>query len=274
MTPAPDAILAAPTMQQPHSVLSPVQIESFARDGYLRLDAITTPDEVQSVRAVYDRLFAERRGREVGDQFDLGGTDEDDRPAALPQILHPSTYAPELADTLIRAGAEAIARALLGPEAAFIEDHAILKPAGHGAETPWHQDEAYWDPAFDYASLSVWVPLQEATVENGCMAFVPRSHRNEVLPHHPIGHDPRVHGLEVDAADVRAAVYCPIPAGGATVHHCRTLHYAGPNPTAAPRRAYIMTFGVPPRPRSTPRRFPWREHRQTARDQRAKAAGG
>ncbi len=261
-------------MKTPLVSLSPAQIASFAREGYLRMESITTPEEVESIRAVYDRLFAERRGRDVGDQFDLGGTDEDDRPAALPQILHPSTYAPELADTVLRAGAEAIARALLGPEAVFIEDHAILKPARHGAETPWHQDEAYWDPAFDYSSLSVWVPLQEATIENGCMAFVPQSHRNEVLPHHPIGHDPRVHGLEVDAADVRAAVYCPIPAGGATVHHCRTLHYAGPNRTGVPRRAYIVTLGVPPRRRAAPRRFPWRDERQTARDRRAGLAKG
>lgn len=250
--------------------LSHEQIDSFAREGYLRLKAITTADEVERVCGVYDRLFAERRGREVGDQFDLAGADEEDRPAALPQILHPSRYASELADSQIRTAGEAIARALLGPEATFIEDHAILKPAGHGAPTPWHQDEAYWDPGFEYRSLSIWVPLQEATIENGCMQFVPGSHRGEVLPHHAIGHDPRVHGLEVDAADVSGKVACPIPAGGATVHHCRTLHYAGANLTEAPRRAYIMTFGLPPRALGTPRHFPWREQRRTAREARSR----
>lgn len=258
-------------MRQPGVSLTREQIEFFAREGYLRLDSITTPEEIDRIRSVYDRLFAERRGRNVGDQFDLAGTDEDDRPAALPQIMHPAKYAPELSDTVARASAEAIARALLGPQAEFIEDHAILKPAGHGAETPWHQDEAYWDPAFDYQSVSIWMPLQPATLENGCMQFVPRSHAQEVLPHHPIGHDPRVHGLEVDAADVSAAIACPIPAGGATVHHCRTLHYAGPNRSAEPRRAYIMTFGVSAKPRNQPRDFPWRRQRQTAREARARS---
>ena len=77
-------------------------------------------------------------------------------------------------------------------------------------------------------------------------------------------------GLEVDdPVDGAAAVACPLPAGGATFHLSRTLHYAGENRTAAPRRAYIMMFGTPPTPYSGERRFPWLEARQTARETRA-----
>jgi ectoine hydroxylase-related dioxygenase (phytanoyl-CoA dioxygenase family) len=62
------------------------------------------------------------------------------------------------------------------------------------------------------------------------MQFVPRSHREPVQAHHSINYDPRIHGLEVDAAvDTMRAVACPLPAGGATIHHNRILHYAGPN---------------------------------------------
>src|SRR5437588_439736 len=139
------------------------------REGYLVLDAITTQEEVVRLRAVYDRLFAARAGREAGDQFDLAGTDAEGQPAALPQILGPSKYAPELKEGLFRVNALAIARQLLGPEVQPRGEHAIFKPAGRGAPTPWHQDEAYWDPALDYESLSIWIPLQPATLENGCM---------------------------------------------------------------------------------------------------------
>lgn len=249
--------------------LTQQQIDLFWREGYLQLGPIATAEEISRAATLFDRLFEQRSGRDAGDQFDLAGTDQDDRPAALPQVMHPSKYEPEMAASGWRVAGQAIAAALLGDAAEFLEDHAILKPAGHGAETPWHQDEAYWDPAFEYRALSVWVPLQEATLENGCMQFVPGSHLRDVLPHHSIGHDPRVHGLEVDAAVITGAVACPLPAGGATVHHCRTLHYAGPNRSAAPRRAYIMTFGTSPQPRSAPRNFPWRDKRQTARQQRA-----
>lgn len=259
-------------MPEPTLTLTDEQIAFYHREGYLTLPAITTPDEVEQLRAVYDRLFETQAGRAEGNQFDLGGTDEEGKTAALPQILSPSKYAPELGDTLLRANGLAIARQLLGPDMNFAGEHAILKPARYGAPTPWHQDEAYWDSDKEYNSFSIWVPLQEATLANGCMQFVPRSHREEVVPHHSIGHDPRVHGLEVDAAETAGAVACPLPPGGATIHHNRTLHYAGPNQSDIPRRAYIIGFGLPAKPRATPRDFYWNTMKRTAREERRQAA--
>jgi len=250
------------------------QIEFFKRNGFLALNSISTPEEVEMLRGVYDRLFASKAGREDGNQFDLAGTDEEGVEAALPQILNPSRYAPEMKDTLARANALHIARQLLGPDVQSAGEHAIFKPAHSGAATPWHQDEAYWNPDFDYRTLSVWVPLQEATPENGCMQFIPGSHLLEVLPHRSIGGDTRVHGLELDTDfDVSNAAICPLPAGGATFHPSRTLHFTAPNRSDVPRRALIMGFGAPGIPRDDHRIFPWNDNKQTARQERAKAAG-
>jgi ectoine hydroxylase-related dioxygenase (phytanoyl-CoA dioxygenase family) len=261
-------------MKSPTVKLSPEQVAFFHREGYLAIDAITTPEEIAVLREVYDRIFAARAGRESGDQFDLAGTDEEGKEASLPQILSPSKYAPELTDTLYRANALAISRQLLGDEADFQGDHAILKPARHGAPTPWHQDEAYWNAALEYNSLSVWMPLQEATLENGCMHFIPGSHRLEVQPHHSINNDPRIHGLEADHVDASTAVACPLPAGGATFHLSRTYHYAGANNSDIPRRAYILAFGTKALKRTEPRSFPWMDAKQTAREARAAAVAG
>jgi ectoine hydroxylase-related dioxygenase (phytanoyl-CoA dioxygenase family) len=230
--------------------LSEDQTAFYHREGYLALDAITTQEEVAAVRTIYDRLFAQRAGREEGNQFDLAGSDEEGKEAALPQILMPVKYA-------------------LGADAVHQGEQAILKPPRHGAVTPWHQDEAYWDGSLDYNALSIWVPLQPATIENGCMHFIPRSHAEEVQPHHTINNNPRVHGLEVDELDTRAAVACPIPAGGATIHPSRTFHYAGPNTTGEPRRAYILGFGTPPKKRPVPHDFYWNTRKTTARERRA-----
>lgn len=257
----------------PTIVLTQDQIDFYHREGYLVLDAITTQEEVEWLRGIYDRLFEARAGREAGDQFDLGGTDEEGKEAALPQILNPSKYAPELRQGLFRANALTVAQQLLGPEAEPRGEHAIFKPARTGAETPWHQDEAYWDPNLNYESLSIWIPLQEATLENGCMQFVPGSHKEEVLSHHTINFDPRIHGLEVDAADTSRAVACPIPAGGATIHHNRILHYAGPNHSDIPRRAYILVFGLSPTESSESRDFYWNTQKETPREERAAQAG-
>ncbi len=260
-------------MSEPTIVLTGEQVAFFHREGYLALPAITTTDEVAWLRGIYDRLFASRAGRESGDQFDLGGSDEEGKEAKLPQILGPVKYAPELAKGLFRVNAMAVAKQLLGPECGDRGEHAIMKPARVGAETPWHQDEAYWGDEFEYNSISIWIPLQPATIENGCMWFIPGSHKREIVPHHSIGHDVRVHGLEMDTPpDMSTAVACPIPAGGCTIHHNRTMHYAGANKSDQPRRAYILGFGTPNKKRATPGNFYWNRMKQTAREERAKIA--
>ncbi len=200
-------------MSTPTIKLSQEQIDFFQREGYLSLPALTTAEEVIRLQATYDRLFVIKAGRAEGDHLDLVTTDEDDQESVLPQILNPSKYAPELIDTQLRVNAAAIVKQLLGDDAHFHSDHAIRKPAQSGVETPWHQDEAYWDADKEYNALSIWVPLQEATLENGCMQFVPASNQREVLPHHPIGNDPRIIGLEVDdpAEWAQSAVACPLP---------------------------------------------------------------
>jgi ectoine hydroxylase-related dioxygenase (phytanoyl-CoA dioxygenase family) len=94
-----------------------------------------------------------------------------------------------------------------------------------------------------------------------------------VLRHASPGGDPRVHALEcVGDFHPADAVTCPLPAGGCTIHHCRTLHHAGPNRSAIPRRAYIQGFELPieGNPRLSPE-FPWNVEKQTANQQRKKA---
>lgn len=259
--------------QQPNVVLSPEQIRFYRDQGYLRIDQISAPAELAVLSEIYDRLFAERAGRERGDQFDLAGADEEGEVAKLPQILGPSNYAPEMRNTLAWANARSIISQLAGVEVDGLGDHAILKPAHHGAPTPWHQDEAYWDPAYDYDSMSLWMPLQDVDEAMGCLAFLPSSHLGEVLPHRPIGGDPRVHGLELDPSvdvDLSKAVSVPLPAGGCTVHHNRTLHFAPGNVSDRPRRAWILGGGAPPVLRETPNDYFWQKMRSTAREARAR----
>jgi ectoine hydroxylase-related dioxygenase (phytanoyl-CoA dioxygenase family) len=260
-------------MYEPTVSLTSDQVDFFRREGYLVLPALTTPADVERLQGVYDRLFTSKAGRAQGDHLDLVTTDEEDQTPVLPQILNPSKYAPELAATLLRVNAEAIAAQLLGPGWKFSGEHAILKPPHTEAATPWHQDEAYAQPEWEYNYINIWIPLQEATLDNGCMHFVPGSHRQEVLPHHPIGNDPRVIGLEVDDPEqvTASAVACPVPAGSATIHHGRTLHYTGPNRSDQPRRAYILMFETPRQPRTTPRDFPWLRMQQTKWQERQAA---
>ncbi len=270
-----------PLTYQPNVSLAEAQIAQFHRDGFLALPALSNPEEIEMMRAAYDDIFSRKAGRDQGKQFDLAGTDEDGKEAALPQILDPEKFAPQLWDTQARANALHIVRQLLGPDVEAQGSHAIFKPAKHGAATPWHQDEAYWNPDLEYRSMSVWLPLQDVDESNGCMQFIAGSHQADIAPHQSINNDPRIHGLELapDAEfDTGGATICPLAAGGATFHPSRTLHFTAPNHSERPRRALIMMFGAPTRKRAEiglePRRFPWMEKKKTARDERAKAAMG
>jgi hypothetical protein len=75
------------------------------------------------------------------------------------------------------------------------------------------------------------------------------SHRGGVLNHTHVNDDPVLHVLLADDVDPAQAAVCPPPAGGATSHHCRTLHYTAPNTTDRPRLAFPIEFQLPPQPR-------------------------
>jgi hypothetical protein len=263
--PVPD--YAAPAHLAPTHRLTPEQITFFRTRGYLAVENVMPLAELPQVRTIYDRLFNEDRSRTEGDLYDLTGMKEKGKKEGVAQILQPGKYAPALLATQLVANLKAMMQQLLGPETRMVGDHAINKPPHNLAATPWHQDEAYWNPAKEYRGLSIWVPLQPATKLNGCMYFVPGSHNFEVIPHRPIGDNPLTPGLEVvpGSIDFGPAVACELPAGGATFHLERTLHYTPANQSDDFRRAYIAVGTQFERPRATPRQFPWQERQLAAR---------
>ena len=249
-------------------------IGKFWDQGFLDIPEICPAQEVDWLCGVYDRLFEQRVGWDKGDFFDFAGPDTPGSTPVLPQLIEPSQYEPSLRNTIFRSNALAVARQLLGPSAELVFEHAMLKPARIGAETPWHQDEAFFPIYTNYQSITIWMPLQPVDLANGCMEFIAHSHTGAVLPHRRINNDPRLHGLEVCGANVGQPVSCPLPAGGATVHHCRTLHHAGPNVSGGPRRAYALGFGVRSREYTLRTEFPWNAERTSPRDKRAYEAQG
>lgn len=263
--PVPD--YAAPAKLKPTRLLTPEQVAFFNQNGYLAVDNVMPLEEIPAVRKIYDRLFNEDRSKTEGDLYNLTGQKQQGKKEDVAQILQPGKYAPALLETQLVANLKAMMVQLLGPGTHMVGDHAINKPPRNTAATPWHQDEAYWNPAKEYRGLSIWVPLQPATKLNGCMYFVPGSHNQEVIPHQPIGDNPLTPGLEVvpGSFDMSKAVACELPAGGATFHLERTLHYTPRNQSDDYRRAYIAVGTLFERPRATVRKFPWQERQAAAR---------
>jgi len=251
--------------------LTEAALASFRRDGFLRVDNLTTTDEIEKLKAVYDRLFAEHRGWREGDLFDMVGRDDREKGLSLPQMLWPSRYEPYLRQTQLYRSACSVAEQLLGPRLENILEHAIMKPAGQGAATPWHQDDAFNRKGSGFVEqISVWMPLQDVDVASGCMQYIRGSNHGPLFDHRSPNNDPRIHGLEVvTRPDLTDCVQVPLPAGSAVIHHSRTLHGAGVNTSRQPRRAYILGYSVQSRRHQRlARDYRWNLEKQTARDRR------
>jgi ectoine hydroxylase-related dioxygenase (phytanoyl-CoA dioxygenase family) len=226
----------------------------FEENGFLVVERLTTDEELAWLTLVFDAVMDEG-----GRAFEPGRQPEDEGPSQLDQCIAPEIEFPELLETTYRRNAMHFAAALLDePEEQLVTwGHMIRKPARRSRIAPWHQDEAYWLPELDYHAVGAWLPLHDVSVERGAMQFIPGSHKGPLLPHRHLG-DPAGNLLVVDGVDPSAAVPCPLPAGGATFHHHRTLHYTASNVTDEPRLAFPMEFQLEPRLRTEPRPpTPW-----------------
>src|SRR5277367_2265047 len=248
------------------------QLIALRRDGFLLIEGLASKEEIDSLRAPFDRMFSERRGWNAGDLFDMVGTDSPEQGLSLPQLVWPSRYEPLLRQTKLAANARSIAEQILGPKLENDLEHAISKPPFSGAATPWHQDDAFHRKGSGVPeSISIWMPLQDVTIESGCMQYIRGSNLGPLYPHRSPHNDPRIHALEtVSIPDLTNCVAVPMRAGDAVIHLSRTLHSAGINTTDQPRRAYVLGYSVRARPnRILMRDHPWNLEKDTAREQRA-----
>jgi hypothetical protein len=254
------------------NLLTSEQIADFRRQGFLVIETPQIPEsELVWCRKILMGMLESGEGRSEGRNLDLIAKDGGGE-TTLPSVLQPSLYATELRKLSYRKTALAIARQLLGEEAAFAGDHTIFKPVHKGGPTPWHQDEAFREPGFEYDEISIWIALTDSTVDNGAMAYIPRSHLLGVLPHRLNGGAKEANTIECYAGfDPKTAAIRPIPAGAMIIHHGRTVHGSAGNKTNTPRLAYILQYSTPVRISKEIREAPWLEHLRSANQRRRKS---
>lgn len=109
---------------------------------------------------------------------------------------------------------------------------------------PWHQDKSYWPDANANPVITVWIPLVDATLENGCLHILPRTHRRRLLPHHRETYSGTGYE-ETDAEHVRGrqpVVALPLAAGGAILFNDRCLHMSTPNNSTTVRWSVDLRY--------------------------------
>jgi hypothetical protein len=122
------------------------------------------------------------------------------------------------------------------------EGRIFFKPAQYGSTVHWHQDGAH--PTCR-SIIKIWMTLDPVDEQNGCMEFIKYSHQG-LLECQPYQGDPTGSFIKTgnDEIDLSNRVSCPLPAGGATIHHRLTVHYTGANRSNKPRRALTIVCKV------------------------------
>ena len=124
----------------------------------------------------------------------------------------------------------------------FWHDQLFCKPARHGGVVAWHQDYSYWTRTEPMQHLTCWTGLDDASTENGCMHYIPRSHRWGLLDKPELAGD--MEGVLDYLTDEQKAGFKPVPIemkrGHATFHHPLTVHGSYENKSERLRRAYVL----------------------------------
>ena len=224
--------------------VGPDVIASFHDEGYLVVDSGLDDATIQECDSAIDDLIdgkfegfrsvmveadaresyktmtiEERRGV-VRKVFNFVGVE--------PRLTYLSSH-PAILDVL---------RRMMGAEPELLQDMALLKPAGIGREKAWHQDCAYFNVPTDTTVIGVWIAIDAATLENGCLHVIPESHNWGAHPHF------KVRDWQICDTDVRKAESVPVPLdpGGILFWHGLTHHGSPSNRSELGRRGIQLHY--------------------------------
>lgn len=160
----------------------------YHEQGFLAVNNAFTAAEVQDgINGLVD-LIAEKNPDFSIIQFHgavrerLGSLTLEERLDNVRKIGQFTDYDQRLKDIAFHPGLLRVVERILGAKAELYQSMALIKPP-HGREKPWHQDHAYFDLTLDTKVVGVWIALDEATVDNGCMRVLPGWHRRGTFPH-------------------------------------------------------------------------------------------
>ncbi len=209
------------------------EIARYHEDGYV-VPRYRLPDDVLAqMRAAYDELLA--ANPEVASDIMLGPHME--RPGA--QGVKGSTAWLGFAT---RSEILDMVEQLIGEDIILWGTTIFGKPAKGGLETPWHQDGDYY-PIRPLETLSIWMAIDDATPENGCMGFIPGSHKaRKTFSHHWEDKD----GLTINQAcdaehfDEASAADLILEAGQISFHDVYMIHGSRANTSGKRRAAFVV----------------------------------
>ena len=133
---------------------------------------------------------------------------------------------------------------LIGPDFALWNSSFFAKPPIDGHATPWHQDGQYW-PIRPLATCTVWLAIDDSTLDNGCLKFIKGSHIDQKLKSHNINNNKNLtlnQELANEEFDETQAVNLVLQRGQISLHDVYLVHGSEANNSPKARRAITMRF--------------------------------
>ncbi|SDS33336.1 Ectoine hydroxylase-related dioxygenase, phytanoyl-CoA dioxygenase (PhyH) family [Paenibacillaceae bacterium GAS479] len=227
-------------MGTPAAQITDEQVSFYRENGFVKVENMLTDEELEQLREYLEEAMQEDSGRSV--KTDKNG-------GAYYRVLN------QKVNTWRDHGGmgkfsfhEKFAKAALdltgSNEIRFFHDHGLWKMPGDSKPTPWHQDTPYWPVnEAERGMLSIWIALDDVNEQNGCMAFVPKSHKLGKLTGISFLEPQNIFDyVEGGQLDDQKPVVVPLKAGSCTFHNGLTFHYAHANTTDRPRRALAIIY--------------------------------
>jgi ectoine hydroxylase-related dioxygenase (phytanoyl-CoA dioxygenase family) len=148
-----------PASTENPATLTREQVETFNRDGYLKGIRIFDKNEITEIRRYFDELLAKTRAA-GGDSYSI----------STAHLRYGRVY-----DILTHPRIVATIKDLLGENVVAWGSHFFCKMPGDGKRVAWHQDSSYW-PLTPSMAVTAWLAIDDASIENACMRYIPGSH--------------------------------------------------------------------------------------------------
>src|SRR5690606_20298974 len=222
--------------------LSQEQVAFFHEEGYLAGIKMLDEAQVEQLKVELDRLMDP--AHPLHHLFhEFHSNESTDPNAVLFHSLGHWRIEKGFHDLLWNPAFVMAASQLLGEQPVrFWHDQLFCKPAKHGGVVAWHQDYSYWTRTVKMQHLTCWTALDDADASNGCLHYIPKSHRWGLLEKPQLAGD--MEGLMQFMTEEQKAAFHPVAVplqkGYGTFHHPLMVHGSYGNSSERSRRAFVL----------------------------------
>ncbi|MDA0833170.1 MAG: phytanoyl-CoA dioxygenase family protein [Planctomycetota bacterium] len=216
-----------PCTNEHPQTLTTEQIAHFNREGYLKDIRIFSEDEIADIRRYFDRLLADVLAK-GGDSYSI----------STAHMKHGRVY-----DLLMHPQIVTCVTDLLGDNVIGWGSHFFCKMPGDGKSVSWHQDASYW-PLSPSKTVTVWLAIDDADVENACMNYIPGTHLYGHLTYELSEEDDR-NVLDQKVPDIErfgAPIPVELKAGEMAIHNDLLLHGSKANESTRRRCGLTLRY--------------------------------